>query len=68
MAATDAERLALYQQAEEEILTRGQSIAVNGRQMTRANLADVRKMIETLQARVNAASKGPIVLGRPGGV
>jgi len=65
MATTDAARLALYQQAEEDILTGGQSVAINGRSMTRANLPEIRKMIEVLSARVARASSGPLVLGRP---
>lgn len=65
VATTDVARLALYQQAEEEILTSGQSIAINGRNMSRGNLAEIRKMIDVLSARVARASRGPLVLGRP---
>lgn len=43
---TAAEMLALYQQAEADIMAGGQSTAIRGKTLTRANLAEVRKGIE----------------------
>jgi hypothetical protein len=63
--SSDATRLALYLQAEEEILLGGQSAAVPGRSLTKADLATIRKAIAELQARVNVRARGPIQMGRP---
>ena len=63
--ADDQARLALYRQAEEDILLGGQSSSVPGRSLTLSDLTKVQKMIEVLQARVNTATRGPILLGRP---
>lgn len=63
LALTAAAELALYETALQDILTNGQSVSVNGRSMTRANLAEVRKRISELQAQVRGAARGPIRLG-----
>lgn len=42
-------RLEMYYQAEEEILGGAQSYSLGGRSMTRANLADIRSMIDRLE-------------------
>jgi hypothetical protein len=43
-------RLALYLKAEEDILERGQSYAIKGRALTRANLKEISETIQSLQA------------------
>lgn len=66
MATTASARLALYQAAEEEILSSGQSLAIAGRQLTRADLKWIGEMIKRLEAQSRTASAGPIrgALGR----
>lgn len=54
---TDAELLILYRNALAAIAT-GQAVSIGGRQLTRANLADVRDMIEWLESRTNASTEG----------
>ena len=46
-------RLKLYYDAEEKILE-GQSITIGSRTLTMASLAEVRKTIQELEAKVNA--------------
>lgn len=48
--STTAERLALYLNAEAKILA-GQSVSFGDRQLTRADLAEVRRGIASLEAR-----------------
>jgi hypothetical protein len=60
----DAARLALYIQAEEDILLYGQSTAVPGRNFQSADLSAVQSMIERLRIRVNAATYGPVRLAK----
>lgn len=63
--ATDAERLQLYIDAEAAILSGAQSVSVNGRSLTRADLSFIAKMISTLQARISASASGGFIgLGR----
>jgi len=58
------ERLAAYLAAEAAIL-RNQSAALpDGRQVTRTNLAEVRKGIEDLRREIGTATGAPIVRGR----
>lgn len=46
---TYKKRLTLYLQAEEAILSGAQSYAIGSRNLTRADLAEVRKMINSLE-------------------
>ena len=43
---TAAEMLALYQQAEADVMAGGQSTAIRGKALSRANLSEIRKGIE----------------------
>ena len=52
---TDAELLTAYKRAALAIAT-GQSYEINGRSLTRANLKDVRSMIEWLEDRIGRAT------------
>lgn len=47
------ERLELYLQAEAAILEGAQSYAIGSRNLTRADLSEVRKMITTLEAGID---------------
>lgn len=51
--------MALYEAAEQEILEGGQSAEIDGQQVTRANLKEIRDMIQQLTAEVAAATSGP---------
>lgn len=63
--ATDAERLQLYIDAEAAILSGAQSVSVNGRSLTRADLSFIAKQISVLQARIAASASGGFIgLGR----
>jgi hypothetical protein len=63
IAALEA-RLALYLQAEADIL-RNQSYQMpDGRQLTRADLREVRKGIEDLRGEIEGAAGTPVVRGR----
>jgi len=55
MAQTDAVLLGLYQDAAAAI-SRSKSYTINGRTLTRANLKDVRDMIDWLESRIERAS------------
>jgi hypothetical protein len=57
-------RLAAYRTAELDLLTYGQSVAVPGRNLTMANLADVQRLIRELELMVARKNAGPIRLGR----
>jgi len=46
-------RLAKYEAAESAILDGAQQYSINGRSLTRANLDEIAKMIEYLQARID---------------
>lgn len=46
------ERLDLYYAAEKAIIEGAQSYAIGSRNLTRANLAEITEMIETLEAKV----------------
>lgn len=48
------ERLELYLAAEKAILEGAQSYSIYGRNLTRANLADIRVMIDHLENKVSA--------------
>lgn len=48
-------RLALYLQAEQAVLSGAQSYAVGGRNLTRANLVEIRAAIDDLYKRLAAA-------------
>lgn len=48
-------RLQLYLAAEEAVLSGAQSYAVGGRNLTRANLAEIRAAIDDLYKRLEAA-------------
>lgn len=48
-------RLELYLAAEEAVLIGAQSYAVGGRNLTRANLAEIRSAIDSLYKRLAAA-------------
>lgn len=50
-------RLRLYLEAEAAIL-RGQAYTIGDRQLTRANLSEVRKQIDILEAEISATEKG----------
>lgn len=47
--ATVQSRLELYYEAERQILSGAQSYAIGNRQLTRANLAEIRKTIRDLE-------------------
>lgn len=47
-------RLQMYLQAEESVLSGAQSYAVGGRNLTRANLAEIRAAIDDLYKRLAA--------------
>lgn len=51
---TDAEILVYVRAAIVQILTQGQAYAINGRSLTRADLPELRKQVEWLEARVDA--------------
>ncbi len=55
---TDAELLALVRQAIAEIVTYGKSYAIRGREMSRANLDDLRNFQTDLERRIAAADSG----------
>ena len=50
-AAVIIERLELYYEAERKVL-RGQSYTIGNRQLTRANLAEIRKAIKELESEL----------------
>ena len=50
-AAVITERLELYYEAERKVL-RGQSYTIGNRQLTRANLAEIRKAIKELESEL----------------
>lgn len=50
-------RLEMYYQAEEKILEGAQSYQLGTRNLTRANLAEIRKMIEQLEKEVEDSEK-----------
>lgn len=65
-------RLEMYYQAEEAILNGAQSYSLGSRNLTRANLADVRQMIDYLikqieveEARLRGKGKMKVVGGVP---
>jgi hypothetical protein len=58
MASSAAERLVLYEAAEQEILEGGQAAEIDGQKVTRANLREIREMIGRLRAEVAAVSPG----------
>lgn len=47
------ERLALYYKAEEAVLSGSQSYRIGSRELTRADLAEIRKMIKDLEDAVD---------------
>lgn len=47
------ERLALYYEAEEAVLSGAQSYRIGSRELTRADLAEIRKMIKDLEDAVD---------------
>lgn len=47
------DRLALYYKAEQAILEGAQSYSIGSRHLTRADLAEIRKMIKTLEEGVD---------------
>lgn len=51
---TDAELLVYTRAAIVKILTDGQAYSINGRSLTRADLPELRKQVEWLEARVDA--------------
>ncbi len=57
--AIAAERLALYEAAEQEILEGGQSAEIDGQKVTRADLRHIRAMIQQLTAEVASSTSGP---------
>ena len=61
-AISDAAMLVLYNECLQAIAT-GQSYAINGRQMTRANLREVRDMIEWLESRIRRDGSTPASQG-----
>lgn len=63
---TAAEMLALYQQAEADILAGGQSKAIRGKTLTHANLGDIRKGIEYWQKRAGTSGGIAVVNARHG--
>ena len=62
--SSDETRLALYRQAEEDILLGGQSSSVPGRSLTLGSLGEVQEMIRVLEARVSRSTSGPLLLSR----
>lgn len=46
------QRLEMYYAAEEAVLGAAQSYSIGGRSLTRANLADIRNMIDQLEAEI----------------
>ena len=62
--SSDETRLALYRQAEEDILAGGQSSSVPGRSLTLANLSEIRAEIRNLEAKVSRKTSGPLLLSR----
>ena len=53
---TDAELLALTRKAIADILAAGQSYAISGRTLTRADLAGLWETVKTLEERINATT------------
>ncbi len=53
------ERLEMWLDAEKKIAS-GQSYSINGRQLARADLAEVQKTIEKLERKVQRLSRGGI--------
>lgn len=51
---TDAEILVYVRAAIVKILTDGQAYTINGRSLTRADLPELRKQVDWLEARVDA--------------
>ena len=51
-------RLALYYAAEADILERGQSYAIRGRSLTRADIREIRAAIARLEAEVARLENG----------
>ncbi|WP_285906791.1 hypothetical protein [Pseudodesulfovibrio pelocollis] len=51
-------RLTAYRAAETAILTRGQSVSVDGDSFTLANLDQIQREIERLESRIAAAKRG----------
>ena len=49
-------KLAKYEAAETAILDGAQSYSINGRSLSRANLAEIREAIEYLEARIERLS------------
>lgn len=65
------QRLEMYYQAEEAILNGAQSYSLGSRNLTRANLAEVKEMIEYLEKRVEveeAKAKGKGKMRVMGGI
>lgn len=50
-------RLEMYYAAEEAILAGAQSYSIGSRTMTKANLSEVRKMIDTLETEIDELEK-----------
>lgn len=55
--ATITARLELYYEAERRVLL-GQSYTIGNRQLTRANLAEIRKAIKELEDEIESLAKG----------
>lgn len=53
---TDDELLAFTRAAIAQVTMHGQAYAIDGRQLTRADLSDLRKQAEYFEARINAAA------------
>ena len=62
----NAERLELYYEAERAILDGAQSYTIGTRNLTRANLAEITEMIETLETKV-AEDEAALEAGGRGG-
>lgn len=62
--ATAAEQLVEVQAAISAVLTRGQSVELNGRRMTRANLEELRDMERKLKFDISREDAGGIKLRR----
>lgn len=60
MAKTKAQQLAEIQAAITDVLTKGQSFALNGRRYTRADLADLLREEKELEAAVAREDRGGI--------